>query len=160
MFREMRRGRQQLAQDECEEILARATSGVLSVLGDDGYPYGVPLSHVFADGTVYLHCALEGHKVDALRAEPKCCFTVVERDDVVEEEYTTRYRSVVAFGHARFLAGDEKRAAALLLANRLSPSMAEGNPEHVEAGLARMEMVAIDVDHLTGKQSRELAAGR
>ncbi len=160
MFREMRRKQQQLSPEECEEILTQATSGVLSVLGDEGYPYGVPLSHAFCDGTLYFHCALEGHKIDALRADPKCSFTVIAADKVVEQEYTTRFRSVIAFGQIRFLAGEQKRAAALLLANRLSPSMAQNNPEHVEAGIAYMEMLALDIEHLSGKESRELVAAR
>lgn len=160
MFREMRRNKQELTQQECEEILTQTTSGVLSVLGDEGYPYGVPISHTYAEGTLYFHCALEGHKIDALRAEPKCSFTVIAADRVVENEYTSRYRSVIAFGHMRFLEGEEKRAAALVLANHLSPSMAKTNPQHVESGLAHMEMLALDIEYLTGKQSRELAAGR
>jgi len=79
-FRPMRRFRQQLTNEQCIEILKQATSGVLAVLGDDNYPYAVPLSHVYADGHLYFHSALQGHKVDAIRAHEKCSFCVIAKD--------------------------------------------------------------------------------
>mgnify|MGYP003224104069 CR=1 FL=1 len=89
MFREMRRSRQQLTREEAEAVLSRGTSGVLSVLGDEGYPYGVPLSYVYHDGKLYFHWARSGHKLDAVRACPKASFCVVDQDQVVSREYTT-----------------------------------------------------------------------
>ena len=68
----MRRKRQELAPERCIEILQNGTAGVLSVMGDDGYPYGVPLSYAYKDGKIYFHSAVEGHKIDALRKEEKC----------------------------------------------------------------------------------------
>ena len=87
MFREMRRKRQQLSPEETEAILSRRTNGVLAVLGDEGYPYAVPLSYVWHDGRIYFHCAKSGHKLDAIRACDKVCFTVVDKDDVIPEEF-------------------------------------------------------------------------
>ena len=65
-FRPMRRKRQELPKEECKKILNNATAGVLSVLGDGGYPYGVPISYVYAEGKLYFHSAVEGHKLDAI----------------------------------------------------------------------------------------------
>ncbi len=70
-FREMRRKRQQLSQEESIGILRRATAGALALLGDDDYPYAVPISYVYADGKIYFHSALTGHKVDAIRRHGK-----------------------------------------------------------------------------------------
>ncbi|MBQ9616719.1 MAG: pyridoxamine 5'-phosphate oxidase family protein, partial [Oscillibacter sp.] len=67
MFREMRRHGQQLPESECAEILRREPRGVLAVLGDDGYPYTVPLDFVYEGGKLYFHCAGEGHKLDAIK---------------------------------------------------------------------------------------------
>ena len=78
----------------------RAPHGVLAVLGDGGYPYAVPLSFAYEDGHIYIHCARAGHKLDALRRCAKASFCAVERDDVVPEEFTTRYVSAIAFGQA------------------------------------------------------------
>jgi len=66
-FREMRRKRQQLSNEDSVGILQRATSGTLALLGDNGYPYAVPISYVYSDGKLYFHSALSGHKVDAIR---------------------------------------------------------------------------------------------
>lgn len=98
MFREMRRKGQQLSAEECIEILNRGTSGVLALEGDDGYPYAVPLSYVYEDGRLYFHCATSGHKLDAIRQNPKASFCVVDQDQVVPKEYTSYFKSVIAFG--------------------------------------------------------------
>ena len=80
MFRPMRRIRQQLSQAECDAILQKCSSGVLAVAGDDGYPYTVPMSYLYQDGRLYFHCAKSGHKLDAVRREPKVSFCVVGQD--------------------------------------------------------------------------------
>ena len=67
-FRAMRRFKQQLAQDECESILTKTYRGFLSVNGDMGYPYTVPMNFVYDNGHIYFHSALEGHKIDAVRS--------------------------------------------------------------------------------------------
>ena len=115
-FRKMRRSRQELDHEACLEMINRATSGVLSVTGDEGYPYGVPMSYVYVDGsgeedfvgTFYFHCAKTGHKIDALRACDKACFTIIDRDDVVADEFTTYFKSVIAFGRVRILETTEE----------------------------------------------------
>ena len=87
MFRPMRRSRQALGVDACRDVLARGASGVLAVLGDGGWPYAVPLSYAFDGEKLYFHCAREGHKLDAIRREARASFCVVDRDEVVPEEY-------------------------------------------------------------------------
>lgn len=71
MFREMRRKRQLLSDEESEAILRKMPHGVLALHGDGGYPYAVPVSYVYADGKIYFHSALEGHKVDAIRQDAR-----------------------------------------------------------------------------------------
>ena len=69
MFRPMRRFKQQLPQEECISILKSEVRGILSVLGDDDYPYGVPLDFYYSeeDDRIYFHGAGEGHKIDSIR---------------------------------------------------------------------------------------------
>ena len=98
MFRPMRRGKQLLPPEESIQILEQGTSGVLAVAGDAGYPYAVPLSYVYTDGKLYFHCAKSGHKLDAIRRNSKTSFCVIGQDAVVPLEYTTYFRSVIAFG--------------------------------------------------------------
>ena len=71
--------RQKLPKDETVAILSSGTYGVLSVIGDNGYPYGVPVNYVYRDGHIYLHAALSGHKVDAMRKNDKVSFTIVAK---------------------------------------------------------------------------------
>ena len=115
MFRQMRRFKQQLSENECKEILNKSKSGVLAVIGDDGYPYAVPLSYVYLNNKIYFHSAKEGHKIDALAKNNKVSFCVVTKDDVVPEELTTYFKSVIIFGKAKKLEGDELRNAAIQL---------------------------------------------
>jgi len=153
----MRRAKQQLRGEEAEAILARNTSGVLACAGDDGYPYAVPVSYVYADGTVYFHCAKSGHKLDALLAEPKCSFCVVDADDVLPEKLTTNFRSAIAFGRARITGDAEKVAVIRLLAEKYSADYPEKIEAEIASAISRMEVVAIEVEHLTGKEGAERA---
>lgn len=158
MFREMRRKNQSLSSDRCVEILKRATSGVLAVSGDEGYPYAVPLSFAYEDGKIYFHCALTGHKLDAIARNDKVSFCVIDADQIVPAEFNTLFRSVIAFGRARQLdRHDEKRKALELLAVRYDSPIDERLEKEIESQLERVCLVEITIEHLTGKQSIELA---
>ena len=162
MFREMRRSRQALSQEECREILERGTSGVLAVAGDGGYPYTVPLSYIFQDGKIYFHCARSGHKLDAIRREPKASFCVVDQDKVVPEEYTTYYLSVITFGTVREMPeGPEKHAAASALMKKYYPEDSQENRDaYINDSQARLCMLEFSVEHMTGKECIELTRQR
>ncbi len=160
-FREMRRKRQQLPETESVGILENGTSGTLALLGDEGYPYAVPISYVYTDGHLFFHSALSGHKVDAIRNYPKASFCVVEQDQVHPEEFTTYFRSVVAFGHISIIEDEEeKRATAKLLGNKYYPNHDERLAEEMAKGLSHMLMIRLDIEHLTGKEAIELVRQR
>ena len=99
----MRRKNQALTQEECIAVLQRGTSGVLAVTGEGDYPYAVPLSYVYSNSKLYFHCAASGYKLEAIARNPKVSFCVIDQDQVVPEEYTTYFRSVIIFGQARIL---------------------------------------------------------
>mgnify|MGYP002565222328 CR=1 FL=1 len=111
MFREMRRKKQALSPEENVEVLQRGTAGVLAVSGDDGYPYAVPLSYIYEDGKIFFHCAKEGHKLDGIARSDKVSFCVIDQNEIRPEEYTTYFRSVIAFGRARILEDAAEREA-------------------------------------------------
>lgn len=160
-FREMRRKRQQLSDEESYAILQNATSGTLALLGDGGYPYAVPISYVYSEGKLYFHSALSGHKVDAIRSCDRASFCVVAQDDVKPALYTTFFRSVIAFGRIHIVDDEaEKLAAARLLGNRYNPHQDEALQKELENGLARMLVIRLDIEHLTGKESIELVGQR
>jgi len=157
MFREMRRSKQQMSEDAANKILQSATSGVLSLLGDDGYPYGVPISYVYADGKLYFHSARTGHKVDAIRQNAKASFTVVVQDDIVPEKYTTLYRSVIAFGSVHIAEDEAERVRGVqLLAEKYNPGVSEDNWRKEMADCPSFIVLVMDIAHITGKASREL----
>lgn len=162
MFRAMRRKRQALSPEACAAILARGTSGVLALSGDDGYPYAVPLSYVYDGGAIYFHCAREGHKLDAIRRNPKASFCVIDQDQVVPEEYTSYFRSVIAFGTVRVLEGEgERRSAIEKLALKYAPEDSAGRRrEAIDREWMSLCMLEMTVEHLTGKEAIELVRAR
>ena len=160
-FRPMRRHRQQLSREECERILGRCTSGVLAVAGDGGYPYAVPLSYVYAEGAIIFHSAMQGHKVDAIRRDSRCSFCVIEQDDIKPAEFTTYFRSVIAFGRISMLENtDEKVQALRLLGRRYSPGDESGLQHEIDKSLDHVLLLRLDIDHLSGKEAIELAKTR
>ena len=158
MFRKMRRFRQQLSHEACEQILREASSGVLAVYGDDGYPYAVPVSHVYYEGKIAFHCAKEGHKIDALRRNEKVSFCVIAQDEVMPWERTTAFISVIAFGRARIVEDEAGlRRIARLIGEKFSPGYEEDCREETDEAIAagRLCCVEVTLDHVTGKCGKE-----
>lgn len=161
IFRPMRRKRQELSEAESLQLLSSTTAGVLCLLGDNGYPYGVPLSHVYVDGKLYFHSALQGHKIDAIRHGDKASFTVIMQDQIMPEEFTTYFRSVICFGRVRLLEKeDEKLAALRRLGERFSPSGGRGLDHEIAKGFDHLVMIEFDIEHISGKESIELVRMR
>lgn len=154
----MRRNRQLLPEEESIAILENGTSGVLALSGDSGYPYAVPMSYVYNDRKLYFHSALNGHKIDAIRRNGLASFCVIAQDIVVPAEFTTRFRSVIAFGRIRIIDEPvEKRRTAELLAAKYDPDNLGNLDREMEKGFDRMCMIELEIEHLTGKEAIELA---
>ncbi|MBQ3090058.1 MAG: pyridoxamine 5'-phosphate oxidase family protein [Oscillospiraceae bacterium] len=162
MFRSMRRYPQLLSREETEAVLKSGSNGVLAVAGDEGYPYAVPISYVYEEGKIWFHGAKTGHKLDAIRACDKVSFCVVDQDRVIQETYTTHFRSAIAFGRARVLTDDgEKRAALLKLAEKYSPDMTmDSHHQAIDREWKPVCVVEILVEHMTGKEAIELVRAR
>lgn len=157
MFRKMRLIRQQLSEKECIIILNHATSGVLAVLGDEGYPYAVPLSFAYQDSKIYFHGAKTGHKLDAIQNSDKASFCIIDRDQVMPEEFTTYYRSLIAFGRIRILEKEaDKRRAVELLAEKYAPGDEAGKIKYMEKEFAGVSVMELTIEHMTGKIASEL----
>ncbi|MFG6391677.1 MAG: pyridoxamine 5'-phosphate oxidase family protein [Candidatus Amulumruptor sp.] len=160
-FRKMRRFRQQLSLTECETILADATSGTLALLGDDGYPYAVPISHVYADGCLYFHSAVAGHKIDAIRHCDKASFCVIAADDVHPSEFTTYFKSVIVFGRIRILEPPkDKLRAATLIGERFNPGDTAGLQKELQKSFSHMLILRMDIEHISGKEAIVLTRRR
>lgn len=157
MFREMRRKRQLMSEEATIEVLQRSTHAVLAVEGDDGYPYAVPISHVYYNGVIYFHSAVTGHKVEAIEKNEKVSLSIVDQDQVVQENFTTVYRSVSIFGKARIVHEEKEKMLALeLLVQKFSPDFIKESEKEIHSGWSHLVIVAIDIEHMTGKVSKEL----
>lgn len=110
MFRKMRRSKQELTKEECIEILKKEPRGVLSVQGEEGYPYGMPMTHWYneKDGKIYFHGAKSGHKIDAIRNCDKVSFCVMDKGYRNEGEWALNIRSVIVFGRLHTVEEPEK----------------------------------------------------
>ena len=160
-FREMRRRRQLLEETESRAILQRQTAGVLAVSGDDGYPYAVPVSYVCQDEWIYLHSALNGHKIDAIRREPKVSFCVIDQDQVIPETFTTHFRSVIVFGRARIIEEEaEKKEILTVLGAKYAPELPQEAKQEIASQIHRTCVIAIRIEHMTGKEAIELVRSR
>ena len=155
MFREMRRHAQQLDQKTCTSILETEPRGVLSVLGDDGYPYGMPLDFVYADGALWFHCAQSGHKLDAITACDKASFCVMDQGVRHEGEWWLCFNSVIAFGRVHRINDEEAiRKALLQLAEKYFPSDYDTEAD-IARSISHVAILRFDIEHLTGKAVRE-----
>ena len=156
----MRRFRQQIPDKEAKEILSRNTNGVLALVDPEGKPYGVPMSFIF-DGqdSIYFHCALEGRKLDCIKNSPFGCFTVINKDEISPERFTTYFESVIAEGKIDILKDREEIVDSLRrLSNKYSPGL-ECEAE-IERGLNRVIILRLKIESLTGKEAIELTKRR
>ena len=158
MFREIRRKKQLLPEETVVEMLQRNTSGTLALLGDDDYPYAVPLSFIYLNGKLYFHSAKNGHKIDAVRNYEKASFCVIDRDQIVPEKFTTHYRSVIAFGKVRLIEEvEEMRSIATALAMKYSGDFAEQIPNEFKAYVNNLVIIEMTIEHMTAKGALNLA---
>lgn len=158
MFREMRRSAQQISDEACLQVLRTAKHGVLSVMGDDGYPYGVTLSHWYCeeDGHIYFHGAGEGHKIDAIKACDKISYCVID-DGIPSDklDWAFQYNSVVVFGRIRIVEDlEKKRWICSELGHKFTNDEDYINRD-LQKNLHRVCCLEIVPEHITGKKVNE-----
>ena len=159
MFREMRRFKQQIGQEECLRILREQPRGVLSMLGDDDYPYGIPLDHWYCEdnGRIYFHCAKVGHKLDAVRKHDKVSYCVMDGGFRKDGDWALNIRSVVIFGRMRVVEDSEdhlKRKIATGLCHKFTDDEAFLQRELAHS-LPRAAFLELTPEHMTGKLVNE-----
>lgn len=167
VFPSMRRKLQQLPLKEAIDILHRNTSGVLALSGTAAcpYPYAVPLSYAYdGDQTIVFHCAKTGDKMERLYADAHASFCVIDADDVVPEAFSTRYRSVIVFGTVKKTEDPAEILAGLqLLSDKYAPLQLVPKAlrdKEIADGMPHVSVLVFHIDHITGKESKALAAER
>lgn len=157
MFREMRRTKCALKIETAEKILREGSYGVLSLTGDDGYNYAVPLNYALENNKIYFHSSPNGHKIDAIANNFKVSFCVVDMHDVISEEFTTYFTSVIVFGKIRIAADDAEKTHALeLLADKYCFNADKNLREKEISRINAVKILILEIEHLSGKAAREL----
>ena len=153
MFREMMRKKQQLTQEECIAILKNELRGVLSVLGDEDYPYGMPLNHFYceADGKIYFHSGKQGHKIEAMMRHNKVSFCVYDQGFRKDGEWALNIKSVIVFGHIELIEEQDKLYEIARLLSYKFTDDAKYIEREIKTAGPRTLMFALVPEHMTGK---------
>ena len=157
MFRKMRRFKQQITDAECIEILKNTKRGVLSLLGEDGYPYGIPIDHWYCeeDGRIYFHGAKEGHKIDAIKACDKASYCVHDEGYRKEGEWALNIKSVVTFGRIRLVEDeDTARKICTELVRKFTDDQ-DYLEKELQNAFPRVQCLELIPEHMTGKLINE-----
>jgi len=157
MFREMRRFKQQITTEECKKVLKEEKRAAFSVIGDEGYPYTIPINFYYdeADNIIYFHGAKEGHKADAVNRCDKVCLTVWNQGFKKEGHWEWNPTSVVVFGKVKPVTENN------IFEDRLRKLAAKYYPttdeieEEMERSASRTQLFAIKIEHMTGKLVNE-----
>ncbi len=157
MFRKMRRFKQQVSETECIDILKSAKRGVLSVIGDDGYPYGVPINHYYCeeDGKLYFHGAKAGHKIDAIKACDKASYCVYNEGFRKEGDWALNITSVIIFGRISLVEDEEKARKICSELTKKFTDDQEYLEKELQTSLRNVQCLELKVEHMTGKLVNE-----
>ena len=157
MFRELSRIKQKLSADECIELLIRETRGVLSMAGENGYPYAIPMNHCYdpQTGKIYFHSGKVGYKTDLLRSNGKVCYVVTEHGVRKPNEWWLTVKSTVVFGRIEMTEDPEeiRRISEILCAKFTSD--ADYVREEIEKYTPSTLLLALSIDHICGKWVKE-----
>ena len=143
MFRPIRKKKNEIDVNVAQALLQNSRRGVLAVNGDDGYPYAIPVNYLYdtENQKIYFHGARAGHKVDALKACDKICFTVYGNEQIKEEAWAPFMQSVVVFGRCHLLEAGPKATALLKrFAMKYYPNE---------------QLADEEIEHLSGKEIQE-----
>ena len=147
----MRKINRQMSDLEALELLNKGEYGILSTCGEDKQPYGVPLSYVVIDKNIYIHGAGVGAKLDNISVNDKVSFTVVGRTKVLQEQFSTEYESIIAFGRAIILKEEEKCEPLMEFIRKYSPEFMEEGQKYIDRAKKETTLVKIEIYSFTGK---------
>ena len=153
MFRELSRKAKQISAEECVDLLVGEKRGVLSVLGDGGYPYGMPMNHYFNpdDGCIYFHCGQSGHRIDSLRACDKASFCVYDGGFRREGEWALNIRSVIVFGRVEIIDRTDEIAEITAKLSRKFTADEEYIENEIRHFAKRTYLLKLTPEHICGK---------
>lgn len=157
MFRDLVRKKQQIDDAECIEILKNEKRGVLSVLGDDDYPYGMPMNHYYhdADDKIYFHSGMTGHKIDAIRRHDKASFCVYDQGYARDGEWALNIRSVIVFGRIEIIEDRDKTVEISRLLSYKFTDDEQYIADEISRSGPKTLLFALVPEHISGKLVNE-----
>lgn len=153
-MKNIRRKDREIPSVEAIEILEASEYGVLSTIGEDGQPYGVPLSYVYKDDAIYFHCAVSGQKLDNIANNSKVSFCVIGNTNVLPDKFGTKYESAVVFGTASEVHGVERNNALVWLLEKYCSDFIVEGLKYIELKDNTTKVIKIDISHISGKARR------
>jgi len=151
MFTKMRRKDRTASAEVLKDILLNSEYGTLATIGDDGYPYSVPLNYVYLNEAIYFHSAKTGKKMDNINFNNRVSFSMVLSSELVPQEFSANFKSAVAFGKTAVVEGEEKKAALLELVRKYAPEFYEQGKTYIDRAIDSTTILKITVENLTGK---------
>jgi hypothetical protein len=127
------------------------------MIGDDGYPYGIPLDHWYSEkeNKLYFHCAKVGHKIDAITACDKVSYCVMDKGFRRDGEWALNINSVIVFGKIRLVTDQElTRRICTKLVQKFTDDQEYLEKELTNA-LPRVQCLELEIEHMTGKLVNE-----
>lgn len=155
MIPAMRRGKQQIGQAQCIQLLQDTPRGVMAVHGADGYPYAFPMNHIYLDGKLYFHSAREGHKLDALAREDKVSFCVMDQGVRKDGDGPLHINSVIVFGRVKKLDDPQEAVAVIRQLGLKHYPTEESVDDIIQRSMSKVQMLELTIDHMTGKLVNE-----
>ena len=157
MFRKIRKIKNEISAEEAKDLLKNNRRAAFSVNGDDGYPYTIPVNFYYDedDNKIYFHSAKKGHKIDSIKADDKICFTTWEDGYLEDDDWAFHVSSCVVFGRAKLIEDrkiTEEKVRKFAL--KYYPS-AEEVEEEIKSGINGVQLVAIEIEHISGKKVHE-----
>ena len=153
----MRRFKQLLSEEDTKAILERGITLTLALQGDEKYPYSVPVNYAWEENHIYIHCAKDGHKNKIINYNPYVSFSILDKEDIIQEKFTTYFSSVIGFGTVKKVESPEEVIHALrLLIKKYSPNYVNEGEIEIASGLPNVAIIRIDIQEVTGKEAIEL----
>lgn len=151
MFVDLRRRDMKVGEEDIVEVLEKGEYGIISTIGENGYPYGIPMSYIYKDDSIYFHCGRYGHKIDNFEYCDKVSFTIVYDTELVPENLDHHYKSVIAFGKLVEVSKDEKINALRELVKKYAKGYEGAGEVSIEEEESITKVFRIDIEHREGK---------
>jgi nitroimidazol reductase NimA-like FMN-containing flavoprotein (pyridoxamine 5'-phosphate oxidase superfamily) len=155
MYKEIRRKDRALDNASAFAVLKNSAYGVLSTADKDNQPYGIPVSYVVVDNSIFIHSATEGHKLENIMSNSKVSFCVVGKTRLLPDKFSTQYESAIVFGTAKMVDGEnEKREALEAFLAKYSPDYLEDGEKYIDKLFDKVIVMQVSIDHITGKSRK------